>query len=151
VSRDVTHFADNMMWRVMGFRLLSWGEGRADVGWEAPQSCATPMQGGAIVRGGMVTAVLDAAMGAACWSVLDASQAFVTADMRAEFLHPCRPGEFVATGVVRRRKRDVVQCSAELRSPDGLVCVTSSCTQVVVLGEDAHSRGPGAPPPIVRG
>ena len=37
-------------------------------------------------------AELDAAMGGSCWTVLDADQAFLTADLRVEFLRSCRPG-----------------------------------------------------------
>lgn len=142
-----------MAWRVMGFRLLAWAPGRADVGWEAPLACCTQVQGAPVVRGGLVTAVLDAAMGAACWSVLEPGQVFVTAETHAEFALPCRPGEWVARGIVGRRKREVVQCAAEFRSADGQVCVTARCTQILVssdAGGPAGAVGGGASP-IVRG
>jgi uncharacterized protein (TIGR00369 family) len=84
------------------------------------------------VQGGLVTALLDAAMGGACWSVLDADQAFLTADLRVEFLRPTRPGQLTSTGTVVRRTRRVVFCAAELFDADGTLLATSRCTQVVL-------------------
>lgn len=40
------------------------------------------------MQGGLVTAVLDAAMGNACWTALDHDQVFLTADLKVEFLRP---------------------------------------------------------------
>ena len=42
------------------------------------------------------------------WSVLDRDQAFLTADLRVEFLRSSHPGELVARGWVVRRTRRVV-------------------------------------------
>ena len=66
----------------------------------------------------------------ATWTVLDRDQAFLTADLRVEFLRSSRPGPLVAKGSVVRRTRRVVFCAAELRDAEGTLLATSRCTQV---------------------
>lgn len=92
------------------------------------------------MQGGLVTALLDAAMGGACWSVLDADQAFLTADLRVEFLRPSTPGLLRATGEVLRRTRRAVFCTAELFDASGLLLAASRCTQVVLPAESRAGR-----------
>jgi uncharacterized protein (TIGR00369 family) len=108
------------------------------------------------VQGGLVTALLDAAMGGACWSVLDAEQAFLTADLRVEFLRSARPGPLRARGWVIRRTRRVVFAAAELTDANGQTLATSRCTQVVLPAEGRAGRyerysEDGAPPEDARG
>jgi uncharacterized protein (TIGR00369 family) len=107
----------------------------------------------------MVTALLDAAMGGACWTVLDNDQAFLTADLRVEFLRSAEVGTLSARGWVVRRTRRVVFCAAELyrgETSDGDVIATSRATQVVLpadgrAGRYQTSDEPGAPPNDARG
>ncbi|HEX3589430.1 MAG TPA: PaaI family thioesterase [Pseudonocardiaceae bacterium] len=120
------------LWRTLGYRKVDQRFGTATVEWDATPGYCFPRAGGAIVQGGMVTALLDAAMGGACWSVLDPDQAFLTADLRVEFLRACRPGTLRAVGEVVRRTRRVVFCAAELSGPDGVVLAAARCTQVVL-------------------
>jgi uncharacterized protein (TIGR00369 family) len=105
-----------------------------------------------------VTALLDAAMGGACWSVLDDDQAFLTADLRVEFVRAARPGELRATGSVVRRTRRVVFCSADVHDEQGVLLATSRGTQIVLPGGGAAGRGwppcqhnKGGPPRDARG
>jgi uncharacterized protein (TIGR00369 family) len=147
------------IWTTLGYERLGWAFGSTTIGWDAPQDYCFPSAGGPVVQGGLVTALLDAAMGGACWSVLDDDQAFLTADLRVEFLRPTRPSRLTATGTVVRRTRRVVFCSAELFDADGVLLATSRCTQVVLpaaghAGRDvpgsAH-RDAGGPPTDARG
>jgi uncharacterized protein (TIGR00369 family) len=106
-----------------------------------------------------VTALLDAAMGGACWTVLDNDQAFLTADLRVEFLRSAEVGTLCAKGWVVRRTRRVVFCAAELyrgESTDGDVLASSRGTQVVLPADGRAGRyqsptEPGAPPDDARG
>jgi uncharacterized protein (TIGR00369 family) len=81
-------------------------------------------------------------MGGACWSVLDPDQAFLTADLRVEFLRAARPGTLRAVGTVVRRTRRVVFCAAELLDQDGVVLASARCTQVVMPGDQGRSWPP---------
>ncbi len=129
------------IWNTLGYRRLAWSPGSTTIGWDATVDYCFPSSGGPIVQGGLVTALLDAAMGGACWSVLDAEQAFLTADLRVEFLRASRPGELRATGTVVRRTRRVVFCAAELRDGGGELLATSRCTQVVLPADGEAGRG----------
>lgn len=144
------------IWRTLGYRRLSWEPGASSIAWDAPEDYCFPTAGGPVVQGGLVTALLDAAMGGACWTVLDRDQAFLTADLRVEFLRSSRPGELRANGWVVRRTRRVVFCAAEVYDAANQLLATSRCTQVVLPADGYAGRfGPpdpsGAPPADARG
>jgi uncharacterized protein (TIGR00369 family) len=145
------------IWATLGYRRVSWEPGATEIAWNATEDYCFPTAGGPIVQGGLVTALLDAGMGGACWSVLDRDQAFLTADLRVEFLRSARPGELIARGQVVRRTRRVVFCTAELRDAEGTVLAASRCTQVVLPAEgragryDKYDDDGGAPPQDARG
>lgn len=147
------------VWLTLGFRRLSWEPGATVVAWDAPEAYCFPSAGGPILHGGMVTTILDAAMGGACWTVLDRDQAFLTADLRVEFLRSAQPGTISAHGWVVRRTRRVIFCAAELHAGEikgGDVLATSRCTQIVLPGSGRAGRydapaPDGAPPDDGRG
>lgn len=146
------------LWLTLGFRRLSWEPGATVVAWDAPEAYCFPSAGGPILQGGLVTAILDAAMGGACWTVLDRDQAFLTADLRVEFLRSVRPETISAHGWVVRRTRRVVFCAAELHAgeTEGELLATSRGTQVVLPASGRAGRydspaPDGAPPDDARG
>ncbi len=149
--------ASRHVWNTLGFQQLDWSAGTATIGWRAQIDYCFPTSGGPIVQGGLVTAVLDAAMGGACWSVLDDDEAFLTADLRVEFLRATRPGDLRATGTVVRRTRRAVFCSGDLYDDRDELLATSRSTQIVLPGDGAAGRGwpPGnrsdGPPRDARG
>ena len=128
------------IWHTLGYRRTELKPGGTTVEWDAVVDYCFPSASGPIVQGGMVTALLDAAMGGACWTVLDNDQAFLTADLRVEFLRSCRPGTLRAVGEVVRRTRRVVFCSAELHDADDLVLAAARCTQVVLPADGRAGR-----------
>src|SRR5437773_12299089 len=79
----------------------------------------------------MVATLLDTAMGGACWSVLEESESFLTADLRVEFMRSARPGTLRAEGRVVQRNRRVAFCSAELYDGEGALLASSRCTQII--------------------
>ncbi len=137
------------LWTTLGYRRLAWSAGSTTIAWDATAEYGFPTRGGHVVQGGLVTALLDAAMGGACWSVLDDDSAFLTADLRVEFLRATRVGTVTATGTVVRRTRRVVFCAAEMHDADGLLLATSRCTQVVLPADAPGGRAqpPGDSPP----
>lgn len=130
------------VWQTLGFHEIERGEGTATVGWTPTEDYCFPSGSGPVVQGGLVTAVLDAAMGGACWMVLDADEAFLTADLRVEFLRAARPGPLRAIGTVVRRTRRVVFCAADLADEEGFVLATARCTQVVLPGDQGRTWPP---------
>jgi uncharacterized protein (TIGR00369 family) len=139
-AADEVRRSGNYIWATLGYRRVAAGPGTSTVEWEAPVDYCFPTTGGPVVQGGMVAAVLDAAMGGACWTVLDRDQAFLTVDIRVEFLRSCRPGVLRAVGEVVRRTRKVVFCSATLYDADGTEIAASRGTQVVLPADGAAGR-----------
>src|SRR3954467_9457287 len=80
------------LWTTLGYRRISWEPGQSEVAWNATEDYCFPTAERPVVQGGLVTALLDAAMGGATWMVLDRDQAFLTADLRVEFLRSSHPG-----------------------------------------------------------
>ena len=119
------------IWLTLGYRSLEQGGGRAVIEWEATPEFCFQTPGGPIVHGGMVTTLLDTAMGGACWSVLDEGESFLTADLRVEFMRSSRPGTLRAEGTVVQRNRRVAFCGAELYDAEGTLLAASRCTQII--------------------
>jgi uncharacterized protein (TIGR00369 family) len=120
------------LWRTLGFRRTHWEPGGSTVQWDATPEYGFNTPGGSVIQGGLVTAILDSAMGGACWTVLDRDELFLTADLRVEFFRPTRPGPIRASGRVLRKTQRVVFCAAELFDADGTTLAASRCTQVVL-------------------
>ncbi|HKB93127.1 MAG TPA: PaaI family thioesterase [Gaiellaceae bacterium] len=120
------------IWLTLGYRSVEQKDGVAVIEWEAtPDYCFHDGAGGHIVHGGMVTTLLDTAMGGACWSVLEDDESFLTADLHAEFVRSARPGVLRAEGRVVRRNRRVAFCAADLYDAAGELLASSRCTQII--------------------
>jgi uncharacterized protein (TIGR00369 family) len=118
------------IWRTLGYRGVAEAEGETTIEWDATPEFCFHAPSGPIVHGGMVTTLLDTAMGGACWSVLADDESFLTADLRVEFLRSARPGTLRAVGTVVQRNRRIAFCAAELWQ-DGVLLATSRCTQII--------------------
>jgi uncharacterized protein (TIGR00369 family) len=119
------------IWRTLGYRGVEQEAGRTVIEWDATPEYCFHSPGGPIVHGGMVTTLLDTAMGGACWSVLAEEESFLTADLRVEFMRASMPGTLRAVGVVVQRNRRVAFCSAELFDAEGTLLASSRCTQII--------------------
>lgn len=120
------------VWRTLGYRGLEQADGRSAIEWEAsPDYCFHDGRGGFIVHGGLVTTLLDTAMGGACRSVLGDEESFLTADLHVEFVRSARPGLLRAEGRVVQRNRRVAFCAADLYDVDGELLASSRCTQII--------------------
>lgn len=139
-AADEIRRAGPHIWSTLGYRRVDARPGSSTVEWDAPVDYCFPTTGGPVVQGGMVSALLDAAMGGACWTVLDRDQAFLTVDIRVEFLRSCRPGVLRAVGEVVRRTRRVVFCSATLYDAAGTALAASRGTQVVLPADGQAGR-----------
>lgn len=153
---EAAHQQGPHIWRTLGYRRIDWQPGSTVIEWIAPEDYCFPTADGPVVQGGLVTALLDAAMGGACWTVLDHDQVFLTADLRVEFLRTSRPGVLRAAGSVVRRTRRVVYCAGELHDDAGTVLAAGRCTQIVLPNEGPFGRYgvpdvSGAPPEDARG
>ena len=131
----------------IGLRVVERGDGRAVLEWDAQEAYGFPTATGQVIHGGMVTTILDSAMGGACWSVLSDEEVFLTADLRVEFYRSARPGLLRARGTVVRRTSRLAFCAAELFDADDRLLASSRCTQAIL---PAGGHG-GRPDPTTRG
>jgi uncharacterized protein (TIGR00369 family) len=118
------------IWHTLGYRSVEPEQDYA-IEWDASAQYAFPAASGHIVHGGMVTTILDTAMGGACWTVLEPGETFLTADLRVEFLRAARPGVLRAEGTVVHRTRRVAFCSADLYDAERTLVATARCTQMI--------------------
>ena len=118
------------IWLTLGYRSAEQGNGVAVIEWDATPAYCFHAPSGPIVHGGMVAALLDTAMGGACWTLMTDNEDFLTADLRTEFHTSARPGTLRAEGHVVQRNRRVVFCGGELYQ-DGELVASSRCTQIV--------------------
>jgi uncharacterized protein (TIGR00369 family) len=119
------------IWRTLGYRGIEQHDGRSVIEWAATPEFCFHAPSGPIVHGGMVTTLLDTAMGGACWSVLAPEESFLTADLRVEFVRTTRPGVLRAEGIVVQRNRRVAFCAADLYDAAGELLASSRCTQII--------------------
>jgi uncharacterized protein (TIGR00369 family) len=131
----------------IGMRVLERGGGRSMLQWDAGPEYGFETATGQLIHGGMVTTILDSAMGGACWSVLAEDEVFLTADLRVEFYRATRPGLLTARGSVVKRTSRLAFCAAELFDADQRLLASSRCTQTIL---PAGGHG-GRPDPTQRG
>ena len=130
----------------LGIEIVERGDGKSVLHWDAQPEYGFPTSSGQVIHGGMVTTLLDSAMGAACWTTLAAEEVFLTADLRVEFYRSSRPGLLVARGGVVKRTSRLAFCMAELYDGDDRLLASSRCTQTIL---PAGSHG-GRPDPTLR-
>ena len=124
------------IWTHLGWRLADMAPGRAVLEWEPDTAHSFPAGDGWIVHGGMVTALLDTAMGQSTWTLLSKEEVFLTADLRTEFYRVTSPGLVRATGWVVHKTRRVSFAAAELHDADGKLLASGRATNLVIGLQD---------------
>lgn len=133
------------IWNKLGWRRVELTPGRAVLEWTPTTDHAFPTASSWIVHGGMVTAILDSAMGSATWSLLERDEVYLTADLRTEFYRPTRLGPIRATGWVVQKTRRVIFAASELRDQDSALLASCRATNISIdlkLDPDQARRGP---------
>ena len=124
------------IWTHLGWSVADLGPGRAVLEWEPDTDHSFAAGDGWIVHGGMVTALLDTAMGQSTWTLLDNDEVFLTADLRTEFYRVTSPGLVRATGWVVHKTRRVVFAAAELHDGNGKLLAGGRVTNMILKLED---------------
>ena len=102
------------IWQHLGWSIVEVAPGHSILEWTPTENHSFRAGDMWIVHGGMVTALLDTAMGQATWSLLDEGEVFLTSDLRTEFYRPTTPGLVRAHGRVVHKTRRVTFAAAEL-------------------------------------
>jgi uncharacterized protein (TIGR00369 family) len=119
------------IWRTLGYRFAEGRQNRITIEWDAGPEYAFPNGGRTIVHGGMVTTLLDSAMGHACLARLGPDETFLTADLHVDFYRSATPGMLHAEAEVRHQSRRAMFCEASLYDAEGVLLASARCTQIV--------------------
>lgn len=122
----------NGVWAHLGWRLIDVEPGRATLEWEPTTDHAFPAGDDWIVHGGMVTALLDTAMGQSTWTLLDRNEVFLTADLHTDFYRATRPGPIRAEGHIVHKTRRLVFAVAELFDGEGKLLAGGRATNTIL-------------------
>lgn len=90
---------------IIGFRLASIERGQSLIEMDVDERHSNPFAG---VHGGLICDIADAAMGAACHSILADDETCSTLELKISFLRAPSPGRLRAEGKVIREGRTVV-------------------------------------------
>lgn len=105
--------------RLLGWRLLEQNaeEGRVRIGFDAREDFLNPA---GYVQGGILTAMLDDAMGPAALVASGGALFTSTINMNVAFLAPARPGELIAEARVVQLGKTVAFLEATLTDAEGV-------------------------------
>ncbi|WP_149360314.1 PaaI family thioesterase [Lolliginicoccus suaedae] len=92
------------------------------------------------VHGGILTAILDSAMGFAISTTLPEKTGYTTLDLNTRFLRPVSigTGPVEAIGIVEHTGRATATARGEIRTSDGKLCV-SATTRCMLFRPDSSS------------
>lgn len=123
--------------RLVGFRLVEIGEGRAKIAFTAGPEHANPM---GTLHGGVYGDVGDAAMGIAFSSTLEEDESFTTLQLDVSFHKPIWDAELEAVGTVvkRGRRTGLVECT--VTDDTGSLVAKLSSTCLILRGAAARGR-----------
>ena len=114
---------------LLGFALVSAGDGRSEVTFEGRPEFANLM---GYVQGGFVAAMLDAAGSTALLASLPVDRLCPTIELKTSFFRPAPLGPLVARGRVLHRGSTIAFLEASLYDPDETLLATSTATARIV-------------------
>lgn len=114
---------------LLGYSLVSAGDGRAEVSFEGRPEFANLM---GFVQGGLVAAMLDTAASTALLATLPSDQRCPTIEMKTSFFRPVPLGPLVAHGKVLHRGSTIAFLEASLYDPDGTLLASTTATARIV-------------------
>jgi uncharacterized protein (TIGR00369 family) len=120
------------IWTHLGWDLADLEPGRAVLEWQPDSDHSFAAGDDWIVHGGMVTALLDTAMGQSTWTLLNMDEVFLTADLRTEFYRVTTPGLIRATGWVVHKTRRMSFAAAELHDTNGKLLASGRATNLII-------------------
>lgn len=106
----------------IGSRLVEVAAGRLVMeGTFSPEAHGFPTSRGTIVHGGAIATLADEALASVAFTLAAQGEVTTTADLKVDYLRPCKPGRLVATATVRHRTRRLAFCEARLEHEGELV------------------------------
>jgi uncharacterized protein (TIGR00369 family) len=122
---------------LVGFRMLSYGNGEARFEMESGRKHHNPM---GTVHGGILCTLADSAMGMAFATTLDDGETFTSLEVKINYLRPVFEGKLFANAKVVHRGRTVGLVECEVAAEDGRLVAKAVSTCQVLRGEMAKGR-----------
>lgn len=122
---------------LVGFRMLSYGDGEARFEMEASRRHHNPM---GTVHGGILCTLADSAMGMAFASTLAAGESFTSLEVKINFLRPVFEEKLFAAAKVVHRGRSVGLVECDVTTEDGRLVARAVSTCSVLRGDSAKGR-----------
>jgi uncharacterized protein (TIGR00369 family) len=112
---------------LLGWELVSIDPdaGAIEVAYRADERFLNPV---GVIQGGLLSAMLDEAMGPALVASLDPGLFSLTTDLHVQFLRPARPGRLTGRGRVTGRTRSMGFLAGELLDESGQVVAAATAT-----------------------
>jgi uncharacterized protein (TIGR00369 family) len=123
--------------KLIDFKLVSMGAGRAVIEFEAGEKHANPM---GTLHGGVLCDISDAAMGMAYASTLSEGKSFTTLELKINFLKPVWRAKLRAEASVVEAGRTVGLVTCDVLDEEGRLIARASSTCMTLRGEKAAGR-----------
>jgi uncharacterized protein (TIGR00369 family) len=123
--------------KLIGFKLVSIGSGKAVIEFEAGDRHANPM---GTLYGGVLCDISDAAMGMAYASRLNEGESFTTLELKINFLKPVWKAKLRADGSVVNGGKTVGLVMCDVFDEQERLIARASCTSMTLRGEQAGGR-----------
>ncbi|CAM2887443.1 PaaI family thioesterase [Paenibacillus sediminis] len=128
VIREIVVEGEERFWGLLGCRLISSDEKNVTIGLTTNRTHWNSM---GIVHGGVLSSLMDQAMGMLAIKVRDGMPA-VTTNLNVHFLAPMEQGELTATARVIHETNRTITLQAEVRDADGVLGSVATGTFRVV-------------------
>lgn len=114
---------ESSFWGLLGLKLLSADKEKVEIGLTVSEKHLNIM---GIVHGGVLTAMMDQAMGTLAIALKDGTPG-VTTQINVNFLNAMKSGELVATAYVVHASYRTVTLRAEIHDEDGVLgCISTA-------------------------
>lgn len=123
--------------KLIGFKLVSIGSGKAVIELEAGEEHANPM---GTLHGGVLCDISDAAMGMAYASRLQEGESFTTLELKINFLKPVWNAKLRAEGSVVNGGKTVGLVMCDVFDEQERLIARASSTCMTLKGEQAEGR-----------
>jgi len=123
--------------KLIGFKLVSIGSGKAVIEFEAGDRHVNPM---GTLHGGVLCDISDAAMGMAYASRLKEGESFATLELKINFIKPVWKAKLRAEGSVVNGGKTVGLVMRDVFDEQERLIARASCTCMTLRGEQAEGR-----------
>ena len=122
---------------LIGFEVVSAGDGRCTMKFEAQQRHANPM---GTLHGGILCDVVDGAMGMAFFTTLEPGESFTTLELKINYLRPFWTGMLFAHGKVVHRGKTVGMTECDVVDEQDRLVARASSTCMALRAEADEGR-----------